>query len=107
MGIRKAILPKMKPLDAITWCAKRALDENYRPNFLFFENLSSYGSGAVGVINELAKQDGVIVFGSRMDRKKKSFEIAFNSTNSDRHLRKDSKFKKLTLPREDVANIKI
>lgn len=42
MGIRKSILPKMKPLDAITWCAKRALDENYRPNFLFFENLQGY-----------------------------------------------------------------
>lgn len=48
-------------------------------NFLFFENLNSYGSGAVSVINELAKQDGVIVFGSRMDRKKKHLEIAFNS----------------------------
>ena len=42
MGVRKAILPKMKPLDAITWCAKRALDENYRPNFLFFENMQGF-----------------------------------------------------------------
>lgn len=41
-GIRKSVLPKMKPLDAITWCAKRALDENYRPNFLFFENLQGF-----------------------------------------------------------------
>ena len=48
-------------------------------NFLFFENLSSFGSGAVAVINELAKQDGVIVFGTRMDRKKKTREIVFNS----------------------------
>ncbi len=48
-------------------------------NFLFFENISSLGSGAIGVINELAKEDGVMVFGSRMDRKKKSLEINFNS----------------------------
>lgn len=48
-------------------------------NFLFFENISSLGSGAINVINELAKEDGVMVFGSRMDRKKKSLEISFNS----------------------------
>lgn len=41
-GVRKTVMPKMKPLDAITWCAKRALDENYRPNFLFFENLQGF-----------------------------------------------------------------
>lgn len=41
-GVRQSVLPKMKPLEAITWCAKRALDENYRPNFLFFENLQGF-----------------------------------------------------------------
>lgn len=48
-------------------------------NFLFFENISSLGSGAVSVINELSKEEGVMIFGSRMDRKKKSLEINFNS----------------------------
>lgn len=48
-------------------------------SFLFVENLNSYGSGAVSVLNELAKEDGVLVFGTRMDRKKKSLEIVFNA----------------------------
>lgn len=48
-------------------------------SFLFFENISSLGSGAINVINELAKEEGVYVFGTRMDRKKKSLEINFNS----------------------------
>lgn len=48
-------------------------------SFLFFENLNSYGSGAIAVINELAKEDGVLVFGTRMERKQKHLEINFNS----------------------------
>lgn len=48
-------------------------------SFLFFENLNSYGSGAIGVINELAKEDGVLVFGTRMERKQKHLEINFNT----------------------------
>lgn len=48
-------------------------------SFLFFENLNSYGSGAINVINELAKEDGVLVFGTRMERKLKHLEINFNS----------------------------
>ena len=48
-------------------------------SFLFFENLNSYGSGAVSVINELAKEDGVLVFGTRMERKQKHLEINFNT----------------------------
>ncbi len=47
--------------------------------FLFFENVTSLGSGAIGVINELAKEEGVYVFASRMDRKVKSLAINFNS----------------------------
>jgi len=48
-------------------------------SFLFFENVSSLGSGAISVINELAQEEGVMVFGSRMDRKKKSLEISFST----------------------------
>lgn len=48
-------------------------------SFLFFENLNSYGSGAINVINELAKEDGVLVFGTRMERKQKHLEINFNT----------------------------
>jgi predicted RNase H-like nuclease (RuvC/YqgF family) len=47
--------------------------------FLFFENLSHLGSGAVGLLNELSKEEGVMIFGTLMDRKKKSLQINFNA----------------------------
>ena len=37
-GVRSVIIPTIKPLDAITWCSKRALDKQGKPTFLFFEN---------------------------------------------------------------------
>ena len=41
-GIRSVIIPTMKPLDAITWCSKRALDTQGKPTFLFFENADGF-----------------------------------------------------------------
>jgi len=41
-GIRSVIIPTMTPLDAITWCSKRALDTNGKPTFLFFENSDGF-----------------------------------------------------------------
>ena len=41
-GIRNVIIPTLEPLEAITWCSKRALDSNDKPTFLFFENTDGY-----------------------------------------------------------------
>lgn len=41
-GIRKLVIPNLKPLDAIEWCAKRAVDQNQAPNYIFFQNLVGY-----------------------------------------------------------------
>ena len=41
-GIREIIIPQMKPIEAIMWCAKRALNNKNLPNFLFFENVNGY-----------------------------------------------------------------
>jgi len=41
-GIRDVIIPTLEPLEAITWCSKRALDSNDKPTFLFFENTDGY-----------------------------------------------------------------
>jgi hypothetical protein len=41
-GIRSVIIPTMKPLDALTWCSKRALDVNGKPTFLFYENFDGF-----------------------------------------------------------------
>ena len=37
-GIRKVVIPNLRPLEAIEWCAKRSIDEKKSPNFVFFEN---------------------------------------------------------------------
>jgi len=41
-GIRNIVIPNLKPIEAISWCAKRALDVDGLPNFLFFENQVGY-----------------------------------------------------------------
>jgi hypothetical protein len=41
-GVREIIIPQLKPLEAIMWCAKRALNDKNLANFLFFENINGY-----------------------------------------------------------------
>ena len=41
-GIRKLVIPNLKPLDAIEWCAKRSVDQNQAPNYMFFQNLVGF-----------------------------------------------------------------
>ena len=41
-GLRDIVIPNLKPLDAIEWCAKRAIDEKRSPNYVFFENSLGY-----------------------------------------------------------------
>lgn len=38
IGIKKLVIPNLRPLEAIEWCAKRSVDEKKSPNFLFFQN---------------------------------------------------------------------
>lgn len=53
-GIRDIIIPNLKPLDALIWCSKRALNDLELPNFVFFENLSGYNFVS---LSSLKKQD--------------------------------------------------
>jgi hypothetical protein len=41
-GIRKVVIPNLRPLEAIEWCAKRATDDLLSPNFMFFQNSTGY-----------------------------------------------------------------
>ena len=41
-GIRKITIPTSTPLEALQWCATKALDENLSPSFLFFENRDGF-----------------------------------------------------------------
>lgn len=42
VGIRKVVIPNLRPFEAIEWCAKRAVDEKQAPNFMFYQNLTGY-----------------------------------------------------------------
>ena len=41
-GIQKVVIPNLRPLEAIEWCTKRALDSNQSPNFMFFQNVAGF-----------------------------------------------------------------
>lgn len=56
-GIRKVVIPNLKPLEACNWCAKRAIDQYNSPNYLFFRN-------AIGFhfvpLSKLLTQDNIL-----------------------------------------------
>jgi hypothetical protein len=42
VGDKEFIMPNLNPFDSINYCAKRAVDSNGSPNFLFFENANGF-----------------------------------------------------------------
>jgi hypothetical protein len=42
VGIRNVVIPNLRPIEAIEWCAKRSLDQKQAPNYLFFQNLIGF-----------------------------------------------------------------
>lgn len=54
-GIRDIKIPNLRPLEAIEWCAKRAVDINLAPNFVFFQNMN--GFNFVTLSNLLLKEN--------------------------------------------------
>jgi len=50
MGIRKIVIPNLRPLDAIEWCAKRSLDKQNSPNYVFFQNLVGYNFASLSTL---------------------------------------------------------
>lgn len=56
-GIRDIILPNLKPMEALIWCSKRAINNFELPNFLFFENVSQYNFVS---LSTLKKQPSVM-----------------------------------------------
>lgn len=41
-GLRKVVIPNLRPLEAIEWCSKRSIDKFSSPNYVFFQNVSGY-----------------------------------------------------------------
>lgn len=56
-GLRKVVIPNLRPLEAIEWCAKRAVDKENSPNFVFFQN--SVGFNFVS-LSTLLTQDTIL-----------------------------------------------
>jgi hypothetical protein len=42
VGVRKVVIPNMSPLEAVQWCAKRSVDSQNIPNFMFFQNILGF-----------------------------------------------------------------
>ena len=49
-GLNKVVIPNLKPFDAIQWCVKRALNNNSKPNFMFFQNNDGYNLSTLDTI---------------------------------------------------------
>jgi len=63
-GIRNLTIPNLRPFEAIEWCAKRAVDINQSPNFMFYQNVLGYNFATLS--NLLTKKDILdISFGAK------------------------------------------
>lgn len=49
-GLKKVVIPNLRPLEAIEWCAKRSVDNQQSPNFLFFQNLVGYNFASLSTL---------------------------------------------------------
>jgi len=56
-GLHTVIVPNLSPFDTMDWLSKRAVDSDFLPNFLFFEN--KYGYNFVS-LTELIKREPVM-----------------------------------------------
>jgi hypothetical protein len=49
-GIKKVVIPNLRPIEAIEWCAKRAVDVQLSPNFLFWQNATGYNFATLSTL---------------------------------------------------------
>ena len=49
-GVQKIVIPNLRPLEAIEWCAKRALDVNQSPNFMFYQNVTGFNFATLSTL---------------------------------------------------------
>jgi hypothetical protein len=50
VGIRNIVIPNLRPIEAIEWCAKRSLDRKQAPNYLFFQNLVGFNFAPLSML---------------------------------------------------------
>jgi hypothetical protein len=80
-GIQKVVIPNLRPLEAIEWCAKRALDSNQSPNFMFFQNVAGFN---FATLSSLLTQPAVLDIS--YETKNISGTTSFNEIGGARHL---------------------
>ena len=54
-GIKRIVIPNLRPFEAIEWCARRAVDNQNSPNYLFYQNIAGYNF--VSLSGLLVKED--------------------------------------------------
>ena len=50
VGIRNIVIPNLRPIEAIEWCAKRSLDIKQAPNYLFYQNLIGFNFAPLSML---------------------------------------------------------
>lgn len=56
-GVREIVVPNLSPLEAIDWCAKRALSQKKSPEFLFYSDNNNFN---FVTLSSLLKQKSVL-----------------------------------------------
>lgn len=49
-GIKKVVIPNLRPIEAIQWCTKRSIDIKNSPNFMFYENITGYNYATLSTL---------------------------------------------------------
>lgn len=49
-GIRQVVIPNLRPLEAVEWCAKRCTDKQNSPNYMFYQNYTGYNFASLSDI---------------------------------------------------------
>jgi len=80
-GIQKIVIPNLRPLEAIEWCAKRALDINQSPNFMFYQNITGFN---FATLSTLLTQPSILDIS--YETKNISGETAFDEISGARYL---------------------
>ena len=56
-GIKKIVVPNLRPLEALEWCARRSVDAKNSPNFVFFCNSIGYNFVS---LSKLLQQESIL-----------------------------------------------
>jgi hypothetical protein len=79
-GVENIIIPNWKPFKAINWLAKRALNTNDVPNYLFYEsNGSTFFKSVDSLMQQEVKQE--FVYGPVVDKKDVMYELQKGRTH--------------------------